>query len=72
MNTAGYDVVDQLLLKQKVMEEKKKDKAQKIIEAREYDEAATFKPVTLNYENRGVQPTHGDRCLDLYSRVRPG
>jgi len=32
----------------------------------------TFKPVTLDYVGVGVKeaPTHGDKCLDLYSRVK--
>ena len=58
------------------MESKKQEKAKKFKEDRENDKEATFKPVTLDYSaeiNRPLhQLTHGDRCLDLYSRVKPG
>ena len=32
----------------------------------------TFKPVTLDYQPMGGvrEPTHGDKCLDLFSRVK--
>jgi hypothetical protein len=38
----------------------------------EKNEDATFKPQTNKNKKAKAQPTHGDRCLDLYSRVPNG
>ena len=53
------------------MDEKKKARATEFHAEKDSDEEATFKPVTLEYAGR-PQLTHGDKCLDLYSRVKPG
>ena len=54
-----------------VMEDKKKNRAQELKAKEEDDPEATFKPVTLDYA-RPSGVTHGDKCLDLYSRVKLG
>lgn len=71
MQTSDCDVVEQLYRKNTMMQEKKKMRANDIKQAEEIDEEATFRPKTLNYEGQ-AQPTHGDKCLDLYSKVKPG
>lgn len=53
------------------MEDKKKNRAMEL-KAREEDPEATFKPVTLDYASRSAHVTHGDKCLDLFSRVKGG
>ena len=55
------------------MDERKKARAQETWNARSENEVeqATFSPITLNYAGR-PQLTHGDKCLDLYSRVQTG
>lgn len=53
------------------MDEKKKARAHEAQAAKEIDEEATFKPVTIDYAGRQML-TSGDKCLDLYSRVNRG
>ena len=36
------------------------------------EEECTFKPKTLTYHSGAQQTTHGDKCLDLYSRTQKG
>lgn len=50
---------------QEPLEKIKNEKSEKEVEE------CTFKPKTLHY-NSGAQPSHGDKCLDLYSRVPKG
>ena len=51
---------------------KRKEKEDKFKESRDFDKEATFKPVTNIYESKKYHATQGDKCLDLYSRVKPG
>ena len=39
---------------------------------RKEEQENTYKPVTNEYNSIMVQPTSGDKCLDLYARVRKG
>ena len=71
LQTEGCSVVDHLLRKGTLMDEKKKERAAERQASQQVDEELTFKPVTLEYAGR-PQLTHGDKCLDLYSRVKPG
>lgn len=50
---------------QDYLEQVRKEKEQKV------NEECTFKPKTLTYHS-GAQATHGDKCLDLYSRTQKG
>lgn len=54
------------------MDEKKRAKAQEIEWIQQLDPEATFKPKTNNYVSSSQQLTHGDKCIDLYSRVKAG
>ena len=55
------------------MDERKKARAETLNAKKEIEaEEATFKPVTLEYPGRNQQITSGDKCLDLYSRVKSG
>lgn len=53
------------------MQEKKMEKAAKLQQDREQDPEATFAPKVLDYP-MVQQFTHGDKCLDLYARVKHG
>ena len=62
-------VVQHLLAKEKVRAEQKQKKAEAIQKEREDEQEYTFKPKTNKYmNNKGA--TSGDKCLDLYSRVK--
>lgn len=71
MQTDKCDIVQHLYRGQELVAQKKRDKAFQIKELKEKDDELTFKPKTLNY-NLPQGLTHGDKCLDLYARVRPG
>ena len=63
-------VVQHLLAKEKVRAEQKQKKAEAIQKEKEDEQEFTFKPKTNKYmNNKGA--TSGDKCLDLYSRVKP-
>ena len=68
----GCDIVESLYRKHTVMDKRNKERADAQKAAAEIDVEATFAPVTINYTGSRPQLTHGDKCLDLYSRVRPG
>jgi hypothetical protein len=62
-------IIDILLVPKKNntgwLENKKKE-----LEDKEHSDC-TFKPKTLNYQGMGQrEETHGDKCLDLFSRVK--
>ena len=72
LGTDGGDVVDHLYRKAQLEQEKKLEKAEKVRQA-QIDLETTFKPRTLDYPMMSSKTvTSGDKCLDLYSRVRPG
>jgi hypothetical protein len=72
LKTEGCDIVEHLLRKNTVMQDKRKVREEKFKENRDFDKEATFKPVTNIYESKKYNVTQGDKCLDLYSRVKPG
>ena len=73
MQTDGCDIVEHLYRKGTLMDERKKARAETLNAKKEIEaEEATFKPVTLEYPGRNQQITSGDKCLDLYSRVKLG
>ena len=53
------------------MDKGKIEAKKKELEDREV-EGCTFTPTTLNYRTSKTQVTHGDRCMDLYSRKQKG
>ena len=67
LDAQGLHVVDNLYRKATLAEQKKRERAEKMLKEREEDPEATFHPQTLQYE-RQPGATHGDKCLDLYSR----
>jgi hypothetical protein len=64
-------VVEHLLMKEKVRAEQKQKKAELLQKAKEEEEDFTFRPKTNTYQN-GKGATSGDKCLDLYARVKRG
>ena len=64
-------VVKHLLMKEQVRAEQKQKKAEAIIKEKEDEQEFTFKPKTNKYPGKGGA-TSGDKCLDLYSRVKRG
>lgn len=64
------NIVSVLYDKEKDRQQQKEAKAKKLKEELDAKEQSTFKPFTLNYNSHQVRK--GDRCLELYSRVKPG
>ena len=64
-------VVKHLLMKEQVRAEQKQKKAEAIQKEKEDEQEFTFKPKTNKYPGKGGA-TSGDKCLDLYSRVKRG
>jgi len=65
--------VDHLYKQAEAIEVKKQNRAKAIKEQQLAKEAngATYAPATNNYHTAGTV-TSGDKCLDLYARVKPG
>ena len=64
-------VVEHLLAKERVRAEEFKQREQDIRQRKEQDPDATFRPVTNHYP-LAARETSGSKCLDLYSRSKPG
>ena len=66
------DIVDILYQQSEMKSERRQNKTMMDIEkAKELlEQEMTFKPKTNNYESH--QPTSGDKCLDLFARVKVG
>lgn len=69
---SSQDIVTQLYEKEKVRSQQKQLLAQEIAQRSLENDQSTFKPQTNHYSSGKQVVTHGDRCLDLYSRVKPG
>lgn len=66
---SSQDIVTQLYEKEKVRSQQKQLLAQEIAQRSLENDQSTFKPQTNHYSSGKQVVTHGDRCLDLYSRV---
>ena len=63
-------VVEHMLRKETIRQAQNQQKAQEIAKKKEEDIEVTFKPKTNKYPLS--RETSGDKCLDLYARVKPG
>jgi hypothetical protein len=59
-------LIEVLLLPGKGKDEWRKQELDKL--SQKEVEGCSFRPQTLNYQSNNVQETHGDKCIDLFSK----
>ena len=68
--TLPSQVVEHILRKETIRQAQNQQKAAELAKLKEDDAEITFKPKTNKYPL--ARETSGDKCLDLYARVKPG